>query len=64
VLNMAGKKWYQPQLGMKYQHEYLQIRNDEARAQRWQGKTRTTQHVRFHQGFSGGSRSGQSGVGF
>lgn len=64
VLNMAGKKWYQPQLGMKYQHEYLQVRNDEARAQRWQGKTRTTQHVRFHPGFSGGSRSGQAGVGF
>jgi len=64
VMSMAGKKWYNPTLSNFYLSRYLRVRNDEARAQRWMGKTRTKTHVRITPGFSGGSRSGSSGVSF
>jgi hypothetical protein len=64
VMAMAGKKWYNPSLANFYRVEYLTGRNDEARAQRWMGKTRTKTHVRMHPGFSGGSRQGSNGVNF
>ncbi|GAG13990.1 unnamed protein product, partial [marine sediment metagenome] len=61
IMNMAGKKWYNPQLSKKYENEYVRARGDEARAQRWGGRTRTQLHVRHNKGFSGGSRSGNNG---
>ena len=64
VMAMAGKKWYNPSLANYYRDQYLRSRNDEARAQRWQGKTRVKTHVRMHPGFSGGSRSRTGGVSF
>jgi len=64
VMAMAGKKWYNPSLANYYKELYFRARNDEARAQRWQGKTRTNNTVRFPAGFSGGSRGGSSGVSF
>jgi hypothetical protein len=64
VMSMAGKKWYKPSLANYYRDQYLRARNDEARAQRWQGKTRTNNTVRFPAAFTGGSRSGSSGISF
>jgi hypothetical protein len=64
VMSMAGKKWYKPSLANYYRDQYLRVRNDEARAQRWQGKTRTNNTVRFPAAFTGGSRSGSSGISF
>ena len=64
TMGMAGKKWYNPALANFYQAQYLTARNDEARAQRWGGKTREQLHVRFHPGFSGGSRSRSRGSNF
>jgi hypothetical protein len=64
VMAMAGKKWYNPSLANYYKGLYLTARNDEARAQRWTGKTRTKNTVIFHPGYSGGSRSRSGGTSF
>ena len=62
TMAMAGKKWYNPSLANFYKQEYLRARNDETRAQRWGGKTRTQLSVKFHRGYSGGSRGAGGGI--
>ena len=57
IMKLASKKWYNPQLGQAYWGEYMQERNDEARAQRWGGKGRTKLYVRQNRAFNGGHRS-------
>jgi len=56
ILNMAAKKWYDPKLSMKYQAEYMKVRNSEARRQMWEGKNRSTTFIKIHPGTSGGYR--------
>lgn len=56
ICNMAAHKWYDPRLAAMYKSQYLKARNNEARAQRWEGKNRTQMHVRVNRAFSGGNR--------
>jgi hypothetical protein len=57
MCKMPGEKWYNYGLGKALWHEYLVARNDEARAQRWEGKNRTQMTVRPSKAFTGGQRS-------
>jgi hypothetical protein len=62
VCNMASERWYDPKLSDRYTYQYKKARDDEARAQRWQGKNRKQMTVRVPKGFSGGSRSGNDWI--
>ena len=57
ILNMASKKWYAPELSDRYSERYQNVRNNYAKTQLWQGKTRVKNYARPLMGFTGGSRS-------
>jgi len=57
TMKMAAHKWYEPKLSEYYGKLYRKDRDDEVRAQRWEGRGRQKMTVRVNPAFSGSSRS-------
>jgi hypothetical protein len=56
IMGMSGKKWYNPELSEYYGKKYRDLRDNEAKKQRWEGKDRKDSQQVPHRAFTGGAR--------